>query len=264
MNTALALPRQERFFVATSLGGLALLAWIYTAYEARRMNLSGVCECMRMKMSGPDFSNWPGTILLPLFLMWSIMMVAMMLPSAMPMILTFAAVSRNRQRLGRAYTSMSIFVAGYFVIWFGFSVLAALTQWWLHRTALLSSSMSATNTLLGGGLLLAAALFQFTPLKRACLTHCRGPLEFIMTRWRDGNGGAFKMGLNHGAYCTGCCWALMALLFVAGVMNILWIAALTLLVCSEKMLPAPNWVRAISGLTLAIWGICVLAQPLLS
>src|SRR5205814_780408 len=119
-----------------------------------------------------------------------------------------------------------------------FSALAAGGQWWLHRHALLSSSMVSTSGWLGGMLLLGAGIFQFTPLKQACLTHCRGPLEFIMTRWREGSGGAFRMGLEHGAFCTGCCWALMALLFVAGVMNIFWIAALTVLVCLEKMLPA--------------------------
>lgn len=264
MSGSKALPRRERFVVGASLSGIALLAWAYTIYEAHRMNLSGVCECMRMKMSGPDPSTWPAVTLIPLFLMWAIMMIAMMLPSALPMILTFAAVSRNRQRLGRAYASMSIFLAGYVAIWCAFSAIAALGQWWLHRHALLSSSMAANRAWFAGGLLLAAAIFQFTPLKRACLTHCRGPLEFIMTRWREGNRGAFQMGLEHGAFCTGCCWALMALLFVAGVMNILWIAALTLLVGLEKMLPAQSRVSAISGIALAASGFCLLAQPLQS
>jgi len=258
MKTASALPRPERLLIFASLGGVVLLAWAYTIYEARRMNLSGVCECLRMKMSGPDFSSWPTATLLPLFVMWAIMMIAMMLPGAMPMILTFASVSRNRQRLGRAYASASVFIAGYLVIWIAFSVIAALAQWWLHRATLLSGSMAATSTSLGGGLLLAAALFQFTPLKRACLIHCRGPLEFIMTRWREGTAGAFRMGLDHGAYCAGCCWALMALLFVAGVMNVVWIAILTLLVCGEKMLPRRMRGNIVIGVLLAIWGAGVL------
>jgi predicted metal-binding membrane protein len=264
MSALPALPRRERLLIGASLCGVALLAWFYTIYEAHRMNATGVCECMRMKISGPELSSWPAGTLLPLFFMWAIMMIAMMLPSALPMILTFAAVTRNRQRLGRPYVPMSIFVLGYVAIWCVFSVLAAISQWWLHRQALLSSSMISTSAWLGGTLLLGAGIFQFTPLKQTCLTHCRGPLEFIMTRWREGSGGAFQMGLEHGAFCTGCCWALMALLFVAGVMNILWIAALTLLVCLEKMLPPRARINVASGLLLAGWGLFVLARGLTS
>jgi predicted metal-binding membrane protein len=262
MSALLALPRRERFLVGASLCGVALLAWAYIIYEARRMNATGVCECMRMKMSGPDLSSWPATTLLPLFLMWAIMMIAMMLPSALPMILTFTAITRNRQRLGRPYIPISLFVFGYVAIWCIFSALAAVAQWLLHRHALLSPSMASTSALLGGTLLLAAGIFQFTPLKQTCLTKCRGPLEFIITRWREGRAGAFRMGIEHGAFCTGCCWALMALLFVAGVMNILWIAALTLLVSLEKMLPARARVSNGAGLLLAGWGVCILARGL--
>jgi predicted metal-binding membrane protein len=207
-----------------------------------------------MKMSGPELSSWPATTLLPLFLMWAIMMIAMMLPSALPMILTFTTVARNRQRLGRPYVPMSIFVAGYIAIWCLFSAAAAIAQWFLHRQALLSMTMVSTSALPGGALLLLAGIFQFTPLKRSCLTYCRGPLEFIMTRWREGQGGAFRMGLEHGAFCAGCCWALMALLFVAGVMNIIWIATLTLLVCLEKVLPPRVPISLMTGILLSGWG----------
>jgi predicted metal-binding membrane protein len=262
MSASVALPRRERLLIIASVGGIALLAWAYTIYEAQRMNATGSCESMRMKMSGPDLTPWPVATLLPLFLMWAIMMIAMMLPSAMPMILTFATVSRNRQKFGRPYVPVSIFVLGYVFIWCAFSVLAAVSQWWLHRHALLSSSMMSTSVWLGGALLLGAGIFQFTPLKRACLARCRGPLEFITTRWREGNAGVFRMGLEHGAFCTGCCWALMALLFVAGVMNILWIAVLTLFVCLEKMLPANARINAVIGVLLAIWGVAVLADYL--
>ncbi len=264
MNASLALPRRERLLILGGVGGIAVLAWAYTIFEARRMNLTSVCECMRMKMSGPDLTSWPAMTLLPLFLMWAIMMIAMMLPSAMPMILTFAAVSRNRQGIGRHYIPLSIFVLGYVAIWCAFSVVAAVSQWWLHRAALLSASMMSNSRWFAGALLLAAAAFQFTPFKRACLTHCRGPLEFIMTRWREGNVGAFRMGLEHGAFCAGCCWALMALLFVAGVMNILWIAALTLFVCLEKVMPARARVSALTGVLLAVWGIAILAGQFIS
>src|SRR5256884_4234926 len=159
------LPRREGLLIGASLCGIALLAWSYTIYEVRRRNATGICEGVRMKMSGPDLSSWPAATLLPLFLMWAIMMIAMMLPSALPMILTFAAVTRNRQRLGRSNVPMSIFVLGYVAIWCVFSVLAAISQWWLHRQALLSSSMTSTSAWLGGTLLLGAGLFQFTPLQ---------------------------------------------------------------------------------------------------
>lgn len=263
MSGVVPLSRRERLWIGASLCGIALLAWAYTIYEARRMNATGVCECLRMKMFAPELSSWPVATLLPLFLMWAIMMIAMMLPGALPMILTFAAVSRNREKLGRPYAQLWIFVSGYVAIWCVFSVLAAVSQWRLHRQALLSPSMVSTSAWLGGSLLMAAGIFQFTRLKHACLRHCRGPLEFIMTRWRDGNAGAFRMGLEHGAFCTGCCWALMALLFVAGVMNVLWIAALTLLVCLEKMLPRQTRVSAATGVLLVVWGLSLFARQLM-
>ncbi len=258
MTAPLALPRRDHWILGGGLLGLALVAWVYLFYEAHRMAVSGVCECMRLKMAGPDFSDWTPATLLPLFLMWSVMMVAMMLPGALPMVLTFAAVTRNRQKLGRPYVSTGIFVSGYVVVWCAFSVVAAVAQWLLHRHALLSAAMVSTSTILGGMLLIGAGIFQFTPLKHRCLTHCRGTLEFIMTRWREGSSGAFRMGLEHGTFCTGCCWALMALLFVAGVMNIFWVLALTLLVCLEKILPARLRVSLVIGLLLAGWGLCVL------
>ncbi|MFN2622257.1 MAG: DUF2182 domain-containing protein [Chthoniobacterales bacterium] len=262
MTPGQGLRRRESFFVAATLCLLTLFAWSYTIYEARRLNTTGVCDCMRMKIAGPDISDWPPATLLPLFFMWVVMMTAMMLPSAMPMILTFAAVSRGRRRLGHPYIHVSIFLLGYLAIWSFFSALAALGQWLLHRHALLSQSMVTTSAWLSGILLLAAGAFQFTALKQACLKHCRGPLEFIMTRWREGQGGALRMGLEHGAFCAGCCWALMGLLFVTGVMNIVWIVALTLLVCIEKMLPARIQMRLATGVMLLAAGSVVIVRQL--
>jgi len=264
MSGFAALLRRDRLILGAGLLAVALLAWAYLLYEAHRMNVSGVCECLWMKMGGPDLSAWPATTLLPLFLMWSVMMVAMMLPSALPMVLTFATVTRNRQRLGRAHVSTTIFVSGYLAVWCVFSALAAAGQWLLHRHALLSPSMATTSAIFGGVLLIVAGVFQFTPLKQSCLTRCRGTLEFILTRWREGRSGAFRMGLEHGAFCAGCCWALMALLFVAGVMNILWIAALSLLVFLEKILPARARVSLTTGAVLAGWGLFILGSRLFS
>src|SRR5947209_7991131 len=171
-------------------------------HEARGMSVTGVCECLGMQMGGDVGAGLSAGTLLPLFFMWAGMMVAMMLPSAMPMILTFASVSRNRRRQERAYVPVTIFVTGYVAVWTGFSALAALAQWLLHRQALLSPAMASRSAWLGGGLLLAAGIFQFTPLKHACLTQCRAPFEFIMTRWHEGAGGAFRMGLEHGLFCA--------------------------------------------------------------
>jgi predicted metal-binding membrane protein len=213
-----------------------------------------------MKMGGPDLGSWSLGSLLPLFLMWAVMMIAMMLPSAAPMILTFAAVARNRRRAERPYVPVAVFAAGYVVIWCVFSLVAAGGQWLLHREALLSPDMASGSAILAGILLLTAGVFQFTPLKRTCLKHCRAPLEFIMTRWREGWRGAFGMGIEHGAFCAGCCWALMALLFVLGVMNILWIAALTMLVALEKVLPRARALSAGTGLVLVGWGAWMLVR----
>src|SRR2546421_7183386 len=159
MSAGLALPRRERWFVGASLGGLALIAWSYTIYEARRMDATGVCECMRMKMSGPELASWPIATVLPLFLMWAIMMIAMMLPSALPMILTFAGVSRNRQRRGESYISISIFLLGYIAIWSLFSGGGAFLPLWGHCHPVVFLSIVRTNGGLGGGLLFSPAPF---------------------------------------------------------------------------------------------------------
>ena len=263
MDDALpALLKRDRLLVGLVIAFTAAVAWAYTFYEARRMNASGVCECAGMIMGGPDLSAWTAGSLLPLFLMWAVMMVAMMLPSAAPMLLTFAAVARNRRQAQRPYVSVAVFASGYAVIWCAFSLAAAAGQWFLHRAALLSPLMVSSSAGLAGTLLFAAGVFQFTPLKNSCLKRCRAPLEFIMTRWREGSYGAFSMGIEHGAFCAGCCWALMALLFVLGVMNILWIAALTIIVALEKLLPRAKWFSAVAGLALLCWGLYVVVARL--
>lgn len=256
------MPHRERWIIGGALAGIAAIAWAYMIYEARGMSLSGVCKCLGLEMGGTALADWSAGSLLPLFLMWAGMMVAMMLPSATPMILTFAAVSRNRRRQERPYVPVTIFVAGYVAIWVAFSVLAAIAQWILHREALLSPAMASSSAGLGGILLLAAGIFQFTPLKHACLTQCRAPFDFIMTRWREGARGAFRMGVEHGLFCAGCCWALMGLLFVSGVMNIIWIAAITLLVGVEKLFPRGIWLSAATGVILTAWGAWVLTASL--
>jgi predicted metal-binding membrane protein len=254
-----AVLKRDRWVVAAGLAGIALLAWGYLAYEARAMYHTGVCRCAGLQMSGPDTDPWDAATLLPLFLMWAEMMVAMMIPSAAPMILTFAAVNRKRREQERPFVPAGIFLLGYVVVWTVFSAVAAVAQWVLHGAALLSPLMVSNSPRLGGAILLAAGVFQWTPLKHACLAHCRSPLGFLMTGWREGRRGAFLMGFKHGAYCTGCCWVLMALLFVAGVMNLWWVALIAVLVLVEKVAPQGLWIGRIAGAALAGWGVWMMA-----
>lgn len=218
------------------------------------MEVTGVCCCLGMKMSGPDTSAWSPVTLLPLFLMWTEMMVAMMVPTVAPMVLTFAMVNRKRRERDQPYVPTMIFLGGYLAVWTAFSAVLALAQWALHGAALLSPLMASTSAWLAGGLLVGAGLFQFTPWKHSCLAHCRSPLEFLLSGWREGWRGAFGMGVKHGAYCAGCCWILMALLFVLGVMNILWIAAITALVLIEKVVPRGHLLGRFAGAVLIFWG----------
>src|SRR5438046_1326539 len=165
---------------------------------------------------------------------------------------------RERLFVGRclaALVPVRIFVAGYLFVWTAYAAIAALAQWQLHRVALLSPAMAATNPYLSGGLLIAAGIFQWTPLKRACLSGCRSPLSFLMSEWREGTSGAFVMGLRHGSYCVGCCWVLMALLFVAGVMNLLWVALIALFVTAEKLAPKGTLVGYLGGIAMVIAGL---------
>jgi predicted metal-binding membrane protein len=250
--------KRDRLILFAVLVATTLLAWGYMVREARAMNLTGACCCAGMSMSGPDVSPWAASTLLPLFLMWAEMMVAMMLPSATPMILTFAKVQRNRREQDRPFVATGIFLFGYLAIWTAFSALAAVIQWVLHAKALLSPMMVGTSPIFGGALLIAAGIFQWTPIKNACLTNCCSPLNFLMTGWREGKWGAFLMGLKHGVHCAGCCWFLMLLLFVAGVMNIWWIAIITLLVLIEKVVPRGLFLGKIAGVLFVAWGIWML------
>ncbi len=191
--------------------------------------------------------------------MWAVMMVAMMVPCAAPMVLTYAAVHRRRRWQQRPYTPTGLFLLGYLLIWLGYSAAATVAQALLHHLALLSPTMVSTSPLLGGLLLVITGLSQWSKLKHACLTHCRSPLEFIMTQWREGSRGAVLMGLHHGLYCTVCCWLLMALMFVLGVMNMAWMAVLTILMLAEKIAPRGHWLANASGVLFLAWGLVLLS-----
>jgi len=240
--------KRDRLMVGGALVLIALLAWGYTAYLARTMGMAGG------DMALPQLQAWSAAMFAFMFVMWFVMMVAMMLPSAAPMILTFTAVQRRRQAQGGAFVPSGVFIAGYLLVWAAFSLLATGAQYGLERAALVSPMMGKAAPWLGAVLLIGAGLYQFAPLKDVCLDKCRTPLGFIMTEWRDGRRGALLMGLRHGAYCTGCCWALMALLFVGGVMNLLWVALLALFVLIEKVLPAGGRLGKAGGIALIGWG----------
>jgi predicted metal-binding membrane protein len=257
--------RRERLIIASCLAAMVILAWLYlfqTKTTMPGMDMSGM-NMSGMDMTGmvmPETSQWGLTTVLLLFIMWAVMMVAMMVPSAAPMILAFHSVNQRRQAAARPFVPVAIFLFGYLAIWTAFSALATAAEWGLHRAALLSPSMVATSALLNGGLLIAAGVFQWTPLKHSCLKKCRSPLSFLMSEWREGSAGAFIMGLRHGAECLGCCWALMALLFVAGVMNLLWVALIALFVLAEKVLPKGELVAKIAGVALVASGAALIAH----
>jgi len=246
--------RRDRAIVTAGLVGVAVLGWVYLLYLARSM--SGID--MSADMAMPRMQTWGVVDLALLFVMWAVMMVAMMVPSASPLILMMAAANRKRRERDDPLVPTGLFLTGYLLVWTAFSAVATVAQWGLHAAALLSPGMVSVSPLLGGLLLLTAGIFQFTPLKQACLIHCRSPLGFIMGHWREGRAGAMRMGLEHGLYCVGCCWILMALLFVAGVMNLLWVAGISLFVLAEKVLPRGELVGRLGGAVLLVAGVVVL------
>jgi predicted metal-binding membrane protein len=246
--------RRDRLAVLIGLGGITLLSWIYLVNAAKQMAaISG--------MSMPDMPemvvlrSWTATDFLLMFSMWAIMMIGMMVPSAAPMTLIYAAMARKAAAQDSPLPPTAVFVAGYVSMWTLFSVFATLLQWGLERAALLSPMMVSTSPLLGASIVIAAGLYQWTPFKNACLRHCRGPAEFFSRHWRDGALGAFRMGFEHGAFCLGCCGFLMLLLFVGGVMNLLWIALIALFVLAEKISPFGNRAGRVAGAAMILAGI---------
>ncbi|MBV9490432.1 MAG: DUF2182 domain-containing protein [Verrucomicrobia bacterium] len=243
--------KRDRTIVAVGLVGVVLLSWTYLIcmdWGMRHMEVSMAIM--------PAMENWTAWDLVLVCLMWAVMMVAMMVPAASPVILLFAEINRRRSPGQSAYVATGRFLLGYLTVWVGFSVIATLAQWGLLTAALISPMMESTSKALSAGLLLVAGLFQFSRLKYACLDHCRSPLGFFMTEWRDGPWGTFRMGLKHGGYCLVCCWALMALLFALGVMNLLWVATLSAFVLLEKLTAANQWISRLGGLwfiAAAVW-----------
>jgi predicted metal-binding membrane protein len=254
-STLEAVLRRDRLIVASALGVIAALAWAYVIWLAADMDMDGMdMSGFRMVPAGlgmmaPAAAPWSAVEFAFVFVMWAVMMIGMMAPSAAPMILLYARVARQGKLAGKPLAATGWFAAGYFLAWAGFSLAATLVQWLLERQALLNTDMASANTLLGAVVLIAAGIYQWLPIKYACLAQCQTPLHFLMRHggFRSDSLGCLRLGLLHGAYCVGCCWVLMALLFVVGVMNVLWIALLALLVLVEKLTPWGRWVARIAG-----------------
>jgi predicted metal-binding membrane protein len=217
--------------------------------------LHGAGMPMDMNMAQAWTPGYAGLV----FIMWWVMMIAMMLPSAAPMILLYGLMNRRQASRGSASVSSAIFALGYLTVWGAFSLLATTLQWQLEKLALMSPAMVTTSAVLGGLILIAAGLYQLTPFRDACLQSCRGPIEFFARFWRPGAAGAWKMGLRHGLFCLGCCWMLMALLFYGGVMNLYWIIGLTSYIFLEKLVPRGMLVSRLASVVLIVWGAFVLA-----
>jgi len=251
---AAALPRRERAVIAAALACMTALSWLYLVHLAR-----GMGDMADMAMT-PALHPWSARDAALMFAMWWVMMVGMMLPGALPMTLTFATVNRRRRARGSPYVPSAVFVAGYVAAWGAFSLAATAAQWVLERAALMTPMGRTSSTLLGGLLFAAAGVYQLTPLKHACLRRCRTPLAFVLERWRDGTAGALRMGAEHGGFCLGCCALLMALLFVGGLMSLLWVAAIAAFVLLEKLLPAGEAVARAAGVLSIAFGAWLITQ----
>jgi predicted metal-binding membrane protein len=244
--------RHDRLIVAGGIAGVMALAWVYL--------FAGAGIDMSMAGMPMDPMPWSPSYAALMFVMWWVMMIAMMVSSAAPMVLLFAAIKRKQAASASPFAETSIFLGGYLLLWAGFSLVATLAQWELERAGLLSMAMASTSAVLVGVILLLAGLYQFTPVKRACLRYCQSPVLFLSRHWRPGATGALRMGLRHGSYCLGCCWFLMALLFVSGIMNLFWIAGIALYVACEKLLPFGHRLSRAAGVGLIASGLMVLAR----
>lgn len=256
--------RRDQALVLIALAALTVLSWIYLAIlaadmAAGDMSLMGGPDMAAGKLANgrmgamtASLAQWSPITFTLMLIMWSVMMVGMMLPSAAPMILLFAAITRKQARDENPALRISLFTATYLLIWAGFSLLATLAQWALTEAALLSPMMVGTSRALTVTLLAACGAYQLSPWKQACLGKCRSPLSFLMSHWQPGDLGALKMGFAHGAYCLGCCWLLMALLFLGGVMNLFWAALVAGLVLGEKVLPRGDFLGRLGGAAMLV------------
>jgi predicted metal-binding membrane protein len=246
---------RPRIAVATGLVGAVAIAWLYLVPLSRDMYGA---------MSGPSAwmmrTDWDARYFALMFWMWAVMMIGMMLPSAAPAILLFARVLQGSPHADAPVARSYAFASGYLIAWTAFSLAATVLQWQLARAALLSPMMESASPVLGAVILVAAGVYQWTSLKQHCLVHCRAPAEFLTQRFRSGWRGALRMGVEHGIHCVGCCWVLMGLLFVGGVMQLAWIAAIAIFVLLEKLAPFGAQLGRLGGALLVLAGIGLLVR----
>ena len=262
--------RRDRMIVTAGLAVLIALSWTYVIWIAADMDMGGMdMPGFRMIPTGmglmrPTTEPWNAMEFALAFVMWTVMMIAMMTPSALPMILLYARVGRQAASAGKPLAATGWFTAGYLLIWTVFSLLATSVQWALERAALLTPTMAAVSGVFGGLVMIAAGVYQWMPFKDACLRQCQAPWLFIQRHggFRSTALGSLALGARHGLYCLGCCWMLMALLFVGGVMNVLWIAAITIFVLAEKVIPAGRVISRIAGAGFFAWGSWLLVEGL--
>lgn len=244
---------RDYWIVYTCLLTICLLGWGYMGYMGWAMQHMDMVDMWMPPRGGTR--PWELYDFWMLFVMWAVMMMAMMTPSILPMVSLYVTVSHNKKIKSQAYTPTLIFLIGYLIAWTLFSVGISIVQYSLHITGLLNPMMDSRSYLLSGGALIVAGIYQWTPWKDACLEQCRSPLHYLMTSWRDGGWGTIRMGFHHGFYCIGCCWALMAVMFAVGVMNILWMVIIAFFVLAEKISPlSAKYLRTVSGLGLVTWG----------
>ena len=244
--------RRERWLILGSMAVVITLAWTYTVHMAGHMPLSEATVSMHI------VQPWAWTDGLTAFLMWNVMMVGMMLPTAAPWVLTLAGLTRKEEQTG-LLTATGGFLIGYLTVWTGFSLAASLLQWMLHDYGLLSPWIGRVSAQTGAVVLILAGIYQWLPIKYACLKHCRSPLSFFLTSWRDGRFGAARMGMQHGLFCIGCCWMLMLIMFVGGAMSVITMALLSGFILAERILPAGPWVARLPGVALIVWGAYIAA-----
>ncbi|HMA49062.1 MAG TPA: DUF2182 domain-containing protein, partial [Magnetospirillaceae bacterium] len=261
--------RRDRLVIVAALIVITGLAWAYVAWLANDMSMGVDMTGFRMIPSGmglmvPASTPWQPIEFIFMFAMWVVMMIGMMTPSAAPMVLLYARVGRQAVMQGKPFANCNWFFGGYLMAWVAVSVVATVVQWALQRASLLTPMMDGASSIFGGVLLIAAGLYQWTSLKAACLRQCQAPLLFIQRHggFRRDAVGSFGLGIRHGAYCVGCCWALMALLFVGGVMNLLWVAGLAIFVFLEKIIPAGRIIARVAGGVLVVGGASLLATAL--
>lgn len=242
--------KRDRMIVLAAIVGVVTISWIYLAILAGNMRGMSTTEMVQIK-------PWSSLDFVLMFFMWTVMMVGMMLPSATPAILNFATLSRERQRQGQTYVPTAVFVMGYLVVWVAFSGAATLLQWLLNSLTLLSPAMVLRSPLLGGLLLIGAGIYQWSPIHKSFLSVCRNPLEILRRRLSE-QATAFGLGLQNGVNCLACCAVLMLLLFVGGIMNLLWVALIAVFVLVEKALPHGDFFARWSAVPLGIAGVAVI------